>query len=150
MRYLILILVCVFIVGCDGSRGSLPAGHLSAGEQIANIGFWFIVYGTLVAGLAVALRIAVGLGAAAFLGPFARFIPTSLLASIAETAGIIAITGAALQWIGEHFWIVTIACVLAGLAYVWWHRTDLRRWFHHGPQDQATPVPAPEVKPPNA
>jgi len=108
--------------GC--TRGSLPAepaGPQGLATQLGTIGDQFILWGVIASGLGLICY---------FIPVLLPFRGISLIVGEAGTGCWI--FGGISVWLSENFWFLFLACVLAGLAWIYYRRADIRRWFVSG------------------
>lgn len=143
MKYLVLIAIAV-LCGCADSRGSLPPiGSPPHGQHVGDtlnaIGFWIVSIGAI--GLAASV-LAVIASAISFLGiSLAPQVRTWIIeAAILCFAAIL--VGSTFMWVGDHPWMVLVACGLVALGLVVRYRSLVLALFNLG-----VPQPAPTVTP---
>jgi hypothetical protein len=134
---MVLAIICLIVwtmvlTGCD-YRCPDPQPQPAPGvcDQLRSLGAGFLLYGGIGFGVGVVLRIVLFVGAFGVLGPIVAFLSRfgGIIAILASGGAVAVAVGAAFTWLAEYLWAVVLACVLAGLAWAWWHRAGIRRWL---------------------
>lgn len=130
MKHIIwpLILVCLFIAGCDDAR-SVPSehrhGHLpTVGDTIGHVGTWVTIAGS--AALAAGI-----LAFAASFFPWTSFLAifrTAIIEAIALGFAAI-LVGSSFLWLGAHPWLIAVVIALVGAGLAWRYRRTVCRFF---------------------
>ena len=132
--WLVLFMVSLFwLQGCSVPRcpDPAPAPPPGVADHLRSIGSSFLTWGAISLGLGVVLRIVLAVGSTGLLGPFVAILSRFGGAiSLAASSGAVAVAvGAAFTWLADYLWATVLACLLAGVAWAWYHRRDIRRWL---------------------
>lgn len=132
LAFILLAVLCLIMGGCDcrfSQPGPVPAP--GPGADLVAMGRIFLWCGGIAAVAGVALRVALFFGVANPLVAVVSRIPgiAGLASLVAEVGAIALVSGLVFVWMGQHLWVVVLALVLTCLAWAWYRRALLRRWF---------------------